>query len=68
MYRRAARDLELDVGECVMVSANSFDVVGARACGYRAALVDRYRLPYEDSPYLPDLTVDDFTQLADRLC
>ena len=68
VYGRAARDLELEVGECLMVSANSFDVVGARACGYRAALVDRYRMPYEDSPYLPDLTVDDFTQLADQLC
>jgi 2-haloacid dehalogenase len=67
VYRRAARDLELEVGECLMVSANSFDVVGARACGFRAALVDRYQQPYEDSPYLPDLTVADFTQLANEL-
>ena len=43
-------------------------MVGARACGFRAALVDRYRQPYEDSPFRPDLTVDDFTQLADQLC
>ncbi len=68
VYRGAARDLGLEVGECLMVSANSFDVVGARACGFRAALVDRYRQPYEDSPFRPDLTVDDFTQLADQLC
>jgi FMN phosphatase YigB (HAD superfamily) len=50
-----------------MVSANSFDVVGARACGYRGAYVNRYRLPYEDTPYQPDVTVADFTALAEAL-
>jgi hypothetical protein len=50
-----------------MVSANSFDVMGARACGFRAAFVNRYNLPYEDTPYLPDITVKDFTGLADAL-
>ena len=67
VYRRAARQLGLEVGQCMMVSANSFDVVGARACGFRAAFVNRYGLPYEESPYTPDVTVDDFTQLADEL-
>jgi 2-haloacid dehalogenase len=67
VYRRAAQVLGLEVGECLMVSSNSFDVVGARACGFRAAYVDRYRLPVEDSPFQPDITVQDFAQLADRL-
>ena len=67
VYRRAARILGLEVGECLMVSSNSFDLVGARSCGYRAAFVNRYQLPYEDSPYRPDVTVSDFTQLADLL-
>jgi 2-haloacid dehalogenase len=67
VYRRAASTLGLEIGECMMVSANSFDVVGARACGLKAAFVDRYRLPYEDSPYRPDVTVNDFTELADAL-
>jgi 2-haloacid dehalogenase len=68
VYRYAAISrLRLEVGECLMVSANSFDVMGARACGYRAAFVNRYALPYEDSPYLPDVTVKDFTELADTL-
>ncbi len=67
VYRRAAQVLGLEVGECLMVSSNSFDVVGARACGYRAAYVNRYRLPVEDSPYQPDVTVPDFTHLADQL-
>ena len=56
--------LGLEVGECMMVSANSFDVVGARACGMRGAWVNRYELPYEDTPYQADVTTSDFTELA----
>jgi 2-haloacid dehalogenase len=67
VYRRAAGLLGREVGECLMVSANSFDVLGARACGFRGAFVNRYGLPYEDTPYQPDVTVRDFTELADRL-
>jgi 2-haloacid dehalogenase len=51
----------------MMVSANSFDVVGARACGLRGAFVNRYDLPYEETAYLPDVEVDDFTGLANAL-
>ncbi len=67
VYRGAARILGLAVNECLMVSANAFDVVGARACGLKAAFVNRHRLPYDDSPYRPNLTVEDFTGLANAL-
>jgi len=67
VYRRAAVILGREPGELLMVSANSFDVMGARACGYRGAFVNRYGLPYEDTPYVPDVTVPDFTGLADAL-
>ncbi|MEM7133323.1 MAG: haloacid dehalogenase type II [Chloroflexota bacterium] len=67
VYRLAAQHIGLEVNECLMVSANSFDVMGARACGYRAAYVNRYDLPYEESVYQPDYTVKDFTELADEL-
>lgn len=67
VYRSAAGILNLEPGQIMMVSANSFDVLGARACGYRGAYVNRYGLPYEDMPYRPDLTVRDFTALADAL-
>ena len=67
VYRRAAQILGLEVGACMMVSANSFDVVGARACGLRGAYVNRYDLPYEDSPYRADVTVTDFTELAEAI-
>ncbi|MXZ21256.1 MAG: haloacid dehalogenase type II [Caldilineaceae bacterium SB0665_bin_25] len=67
VYRRAAHLLGLEVHQCLMVSANAFDCVGARACGFQAAYVDRYGLPIEDSPFQPALTVADFTQLAEAL-
>ncbi len=67
VYRRAAQILGLEVGACMMVSANSFDVVGARACGLRGAYVNRYDLPYEDSPYRADVTVANFTELAEAI-
>ena len=67
VYRRAAQILGLEVGECMMVSANSFDVVGARACGLRGTYLNRYDLPYEDSPYRADVTVADFTELAEAI-
>ena len=67
VYRHAAGKLGLEPAECLMVSANSFDVLGARACGYRAAFVNRRGLPYEDSSLQPDLTVPSFTELAEAL-
>ncbi len=67
VYRRGAAIMGLEVGECLMVSANTYDMVGSRACGYRAAFVNRYGLPDEDSPYRPDITVKDFKELADGL-
>lgn len=67
VYRQAARILDLEVQHCLMVSANSFDVLGARTCGYQAAFVNRQQVPYEDSPLIPDITVDDFAGLAAAL-
>jgi 2-haloacid dehalogenase len=68
-YRRTARELGLEVCQLIMVSSNSFDVLGSRASGLCAAWVNRYRLPYEDTweVYHPDITVADFGELADAL-
>jgi 2-haloacid dehalogenase len=69
VYRRAAQELDAEPGELLMVSANSFDILGARACGLRGAYIDRYGLPFEETQprYQPDLVVEDFTELADAL-
>ena len=67
VYRHAAHKLDLEIGECLMVSANAFDVVGGRSCGMRGIYVDRYKLPYDDRPFPPDAVVADFDGLADEL-
>ena len=67
VYRMAARRLGVEPSSVMMVAAHSFDIMGARASGYRGAYVNRYGLPTEDSPYQPDLEVADFVELAARL-
>ena len=67
VYRMAATELGCEPGEIMMVASHSFDILGARACGYRGAYVNRYRLPYEEASLLPDIEVSDFLELADRL-
>jgi 2-haloacid dehalogenase len=67
VYRACARILGREPYELMMVSSNSFDVMGARACGYQAAWVNRYELPYEETPYKPTLEVKDFRELASSL-
>ncbi len=68
VYRSAARILNASPPEIMMVAAHSFDIMGARACGFRGAYVNRYSLPYEDTAqYTPDIVVSDFNQLADVL-
>ena len=68
VYRTAARLLDADPSEIMMAAAHSFDIMGARACGFRGAYVNRYALPYEDSErYAPDIVVGDFIELAAAL-
>lgn len=67
VYRYAARQLDCETAQIMMVAAHSFDILGARACGFRGAYVNRYGLPYESSTLQPDFTVSDFNELADRL-
>jgi 2-haloacid dehalogenase len=65
VYRFTAQKLNLAPGRIMMVAAHSFDILGARASGYRGAYIDRYDLPYDESPLQPDLTVEDFNGLCD---
>ncbi|HSH06059.1 MAG TPA: haloacid dehalogenase type II [Burkholderiales bacterium] len=67
VYRYAARVLNAEPHELMMVSAHSFDAVGARTSGYRAAYVNRYDLPYDETPYRADLEARDFLDLATQL-
>jgi len=67
VYRGCARLLGQELIEILMVSSNTMDVMGARSCGFQAAWVKRNKLPYEESPYKPTLTVNNFHELVDAL-
>jgi len=67
VYRTAATLLGVEPHRIMMVAAHAFDIMGARACGFRGAYVNRYRLPFEESPHRPDIEVSDFVALADAL-
>ena len=72
-YRTAAKWLQLEPAEIMMVACHNFDLDAARACGYQTAFVRR---PDEWGPGGPPdpnpnpactLVVDGFAELADRL-
>ena len=67
VYRLAANSLNLEPNEIMMVAAHSFDILGARHSCYRGAYVDRYYLPYDESDFLPDITVLNFDELCRKL-
>jgi 2-haloacid dehalogenase len=67
VYRTGATILGREPESIMMVAAHAFDIMGARACGYRGAYVNRYRLPVEESPHRPDFEVRDFVELANVL-
>ncbi len=67
IYRKAVQRLGCEPSEIMMVAAHSFDILGAQACGFRAAYVNRYGLPTEVSNYQPDIVANDFVELASEL-
>ncbi len=71
VYRFAAKKLDLEPRQIMMVAAHSFDTLGARISGFRGAYVNRYDLPYDESEfyelYMPDYTTKNFPELCDLL-
>ena len=69
VYRKASLISGYNLSEILMVSANSFDVMGAKSCGMLGAYVNRYNLPYEECHKMlkPDFIVKDFNELYEKL-
>ena len=67
VYLYAAKHIGIEPGTIIMVSSNRFDITGARSAGYRAALVDRYHLPKDESYFQPDIVVKNFAELSKQL-
>jgi 2-haloacid dehalogenase len=69
VYRYACQELGVAPGDCLMVAAHVWDVIGAQGVGMRGALITRPGnppLPVDGLPQ-PDLVVADLRQLAERL-
>jgi 2-haloacid dehalogenase len=66
-YRTAAELEGLEPREVLFVANHAFDCIGAKAFGMRSAWIDRRRRPFGETPYAPDLVVEDFAGLAAAL-
>ncbi|MEZ5775224.1 MAG: haloacid dehalogenase type II [Hyphomicrobiaceae bacterium] len=66
-YRKAASILKTDIGRIMHVANHAFDCIGAQAQGMKGAYINRRGRPYEDTPYMPHLVVDNLKELADAL-
>ena len=66
-YAKAAQIVGADRSACLLVANHAFDCIGAKAYGMRTAFIDRRRRPFGETPYLPDLIVDDAAALAAAL-
>jgi 2-haloacid dehalogenase len=67
VYRLAEDHLALPCDEILFVSANAWDVAGARAYGFPVAWVNRSGAPAEQLGHPPTLTVDNLAELADQI-
>lgn len=67
VYRMAEEHLRLPREAILFVSANGWDVAGAKAVGLPTAWVNRLGAPGERLGVLPDLVVGNLEELADRL-
>ncbi len=66
-YHYAAAVVGTDPAEMWMVACHDWDLAGARSAGFSTAFVRRPAMSYAATFAAPDLEVDDFVELADRL-
>lgn len=67
VYALGPKAMGVPAAELLFVSANAWDVVGAKAYGYRVCWCNRLKAPMEELGFAPDLTVERLDQIADRL-
>jgi 2-haloacid dehalogenase len=67
VYQWALQKLGLRNEEVALVSANGWDLVGAKSTGLRAYWVNRNGQPWDDLGYAPDATLSSLTELPEIL-
>ena len=64
VYDLAPKHMKLRKNEILFVSSNSFDVIGAKAFGFRVCWINRTGAPLDPLGPKPDLTVKSFDELV----
>ncbi len=67
VYRHAASLLEVDVGECCLVTAHEWDLLGAAGAGFRTAWVSRTERKALGTIPRPDFQADDLLEITAAL-
>ena len=67
VYEMAPDSLGIPKEEILFVSANSWDVAGARSYGLRVAWINRARNQQEELDLLPEIEIQDLEELADYI-
>jgi 2-haloacid dehalogenase len=67
VYQLAPKHMKLKKAEILFVSSNSFDVVGAKAFGFRVCWINRTGAPLDSLGPKPDLLVKSFDELVSAL-
>ncbi len=67
VYALGAEILQIPASEILFVSSNSWDVVGAKASGYKVCWCNRSQAHMEHLGYWPDMTVLGLDQIVDCL-
>ncbi len=66
-YKYGISELGVEKGQVAFVSANSYDMVGAKVFGLSSFWINRREKVMEELGFQPDLTVTDLLELADSL-
>jgi len=66
-YETAAKILELDRSSILFVANHTFDVVGAKSFGMCTAFINRRQRPFGQTPYVPDIVVENMSELAELI-
>jgi 2-haloacid dehalogenase len=67
IYHLVTERLHARMNELLFVTANGFDVAGAKAAGFTVCRVNRQALPLDPLGYEPDMVVHDLTGMVDAL-
>lgn len=67
VYQLAPKIMKVKKAEILFVSANSFDVVGAKSFGFKVCWINRTGAPLDPLGPKPDLTVKSFDELEASL-